>query len=94
MSGFPGRFDRGPGRGYMATMKTVGQRREPAVSLHGSAELLKAGARLCEASRTLPAGGSTFIPKGVYRFKTLEDADRHRDACLAQGMARLARDRD
>ncbi|MEW5775068.1 MAG: hypothetical protein AB1916_16235 [Thermodesulfobacteriota bacterium] len=74
-------------------MKTVGQRREPTISELGPAESLQAGARLVEAARQLPGGDSTFIPKGVYRFKTLEDADRHRDACLAQGMARLARER-
>lgn len=77
----------------MAHMKTVGQRPEPAISEHGSAALLQAGARLVEAAAGLPGGDSTFIPKGVYRFKTLEEADRHRDACLAQGMARLARKR-
>ncbi len=89
----PAGFDPGPGRGYMAGMKTVGKRREPAVSATASAELLKAGARLNEAAHGLPGAGSTFIPKGVYRFATLDEADRHRNACLAQGMARLARER-
>lgn len=35
----------------------------------------------------------TFIPKGVYRFKSLEDADRHNLDCTADGMAQAARER-
>lgn len=77
----------------MAGMKTVGKRREPAVSAAASAELLKAGAGLVEAAHSLPGAGSTFIPKGLYRFASLDDADRHRDTCLARGMARLTLER-
>lgn len=28
---------------------------------------------------------TTWIPKGVYRFKTLEEADQHRQECVARG---------
>jgi hypothetical protein len=42
----------------------------------------------------LPTGDKTFVPKGVYRFKTLDDANRHEAECLAVGMARVARNRD
>ncbi len=46
-----------------------------------------------EALRAFPGGDVAFIPKGVYRFMTLEDADRHWEECLARAMARLARNR-
>jgi hypothetical protein len=39
------------------------------------------------------AGGSTFVPKGVYRFKSHEDAARQEEIWLAEGMARLAQER-
>jgi len=77
----------------MADMKTVGQRREPDLSAPAAAGPREAAIRHNEAAHGLPGAGSTFIPKGVYRFKTLDEADRHRDACLARGMARLARER-
>ena len=40
-----------------------------------------------------PEFASTFIPKGVYRFRTLDEADAHRTRCLVEGMRRLARAR-
>lgn len=58
-----------------------------------SGELLVEGARAMEALRAIPGGDVAFIPKGVYRFMTLEDADRHWEECLARAMARLAQDR-
>jgi len=74
-------------------MRTVGQRKQRALSLLGSAELLREGARFNESLQALGTGESAFIPKGVYFFKTLNEADLHRDDCLARGMALLARGR-
>ncbi len=74
-------------------MRTVGKRRQADVSAGASADLLKEGARFNESLQALPTGDSTFIPKGVYFFKTLAEADVHRDDCLAKGMARHARGR-
>jgi len=62
------------------------------VSLHASADLLKECARFNEALQAL-GPGTTFIPKGVYFFRTLDEADAHRDDCVAKGMAELARKR-
>lgn len=61
-------------------MRTVGQR-------------LAAGARFNDEIHRLPTGNSTFIPKGLYRFKTHVEANAHQEESLAQGMARLALDR-
>ncbi|HSW06879.1 hypothetical protein [Aquabacterium sp.] len=56
-----------------------------------SGQLLAEGARFNEAvSRLAP---TTFIPKGVYRFKSHEDANRQAQDCLVQGMGLLAAER-
>ncbi len=69
-------------------MRQVGSRREPAVVEQASGLLLAEGARFNEAvSRLAP---STFVPKGVYRFRTHDEAIRHRLDCLVHGMGLLA----
>jgi hypothetical protein len=53
--------------------------------------LLIEGARFSEAvSRLSP---TTFVPKGVYRFRTHEEANRHEQDCLVRGMGLLAAER-
>ncbi len=69
-------------------MKTVGKRRESPLALLATGELLAEGARLSESVAALTQ--STFVPKGVYRYKSHEDANRHWQECSAQGLARLA----
>lgn len=54
---------------------------------------MERGARFNDEIHRLPTGETTFVPKGVYRFKTLEAADEHLMDCIAKGMAKLARDR-
>jgi len=71
-------------------MRVVGRRKQQEILISASAALLVESARINDSLHRFPGGGSTFIPKGVYRFKTLEEADQHRLECLAQGMARLA----
>ena len=69
-------------------MRKVGVRREPQITEHASGEALSTGARFSESlSRQAP---STSIPKGVYRFKTHEAANKHQQDCLARGMGLLA----
>ena len=74
-------------------MRTVGQRKERTIGLLASGALLAEGARFNDEIHRLPTGDTTFIPKGMYRFKTNEDAYRHQLDCLARGMARLALER-
>lgn len=74
-------------------MRTVGQRIERPVGLHASGALLAEGARFNDEIHRLPTGHTTFIPKGVYRFKTHEEANQHQLACLASGMAKIAWER-
>ena len=69
-------------------MRTVGIRREPQITEHASGDALITGARFSESlSRLAP---STFIPKGVYRFKSHEAANKHQQDSLARGMGLLA----
>jgi hypothetical protein len=65
-------------------MRQVGTRREPEVVEHASGRLLAEGARFNETvSRLAP---TTFVPKGVYRFRSHDEANRHRLDCLVRGM--------
>ena len=69
-------------------MREVGRRQEPQIVQQASGLLLTEGARFSEAmSRLAP---STFVPKGVYRFKTHADANQHQQDCLVRGMGLLA----
>ena len=72
-------------------MKTIGNRRQPKIQPRASGEALVEGARFSESIARLAQ--STFIPKGIYRFKTHEAANKHQEDCLARGMALLAEKR-
>ena len=74
-------------------MKTVGLRQERPVRVLALGTLLAEGARFNDEIHRLPTGNRTFIPKGVYRFKTHEEANRHALDCLAKGMAKIALER-
>jgi hypothetical protein len=72
-------------------MRTIGNRLDPPLAAHPSGKLLAEGARFSESIAHLAR--STFVAKGVYRFKSHEEANRHEIECLTQGMARMASDR-
>jgi hypothetical protein len=69
-------------------MRQVGSRREKGLALNANGDLLTEGARFNEAVSRLSQ--STFVPKGIYRFRSHEAANRHAEDCLARGMGRLA----
>ena len=74
-------------------MRTVGHRKEHPITFSASAALLTEGTRFNDELHRLPTGSQTFIPKGVTRFKTHEEANRHDQECLAMGMAEIALNR-
>ncbi len=74
-------------------MRTIGQRKQRPISFSASAALLEEGARFNDEIHRLPTGNTTFIPKGVFRFKTHDAANRQQLECLAAGMAKIARER-
>ena len=68
-------------------MRTIGARKEPIPTGKPTAENLIRGAALNEALQKLPTGNTTFIPKGkVYRFKTINDANRFQEECIISGI--------
>ena len=71
-------------------MKIVGKRSLRTIEQRPSGELLAEGARFNQGVQRYAEFASTFIPKGVYRFASPEEADAHRQRCLIEGMARLA----
>ena len=74
-------------------MHTVGHRKEHPISFSASAALLREGARFNDELHRLPTGSQTFIPKGITRFKTHEEANRYDQECLAAHMAAIALER-
>ncbi len=68
-------------------MRTVGRRivREPAS--RPSAELLRTAATINDSLKAILPGGRTCVPKGVYRYRTLEEANLQQADWLAQAMA-------
>ncbi len=71
-------------------MRIIGSRRERPISFSASALLLAEGARFNDELHRLPTGNTGFIPKGVYRFRSHEEANRQWEGCLALGMAKAA----
>ncbi len=74
-------------------MRTIGHRKERQITFSASATLLKEGARFNDEIHRLPTGRSTFIPKGVFRFKSHEAANLHQQTSLIKGMTQIALDR-
>lgn len=74
-------------------MKIAGHRAEPVITAHPSGDLLAEGARANDELHAFPGGDVAFVQKGLYRFPTHGDANRHWDECLALAMAQLARRR-
>jgi hypothetical protein len=74
-------------------MKIVGRRKERPISFEASAEMLAEGARFNDEMHRFPTGNTTFIPKGVKRFRTHQEANQHWQDCLVEGMARTALER-
>jgi hypothetical protein len=65
-------------------MKTIGYRKGRPITSSASAELLVEGARFNDEIHRLPSGHTTFIPKGLFRFKSHEDANRRQQDCLSK----------
>lgn len=74
-------------------MRIVGHRKTRPLTFSGSASLLAEGARFNDEIHRLPGGNRTFVRKGIYRFKTHDEANRHDRDCIAVGMARIAAER-
>lgn len=74
-------------------MRTIGHRKEHPITFSASAALLAEGAHFNDEIHRLPTGNQTFIPKGVYRFKSFDEANRQDLNCLVEGMVQIAMER-
>lgn len=72
-------------------MRVVGKRREREITLHASGELLREGAVFNSEMQRFQS--SLCFPKGLYRYKTHEEADRHWNECVVATMTALQRAR-
>lgn len=68
-------------------MKMIGNRVQPELQAVPSGELLKWAASINDALPALLPGGRTGVVKGVYRYRTLAEANRHLDEMTAAAMA-------
>ncbi len=74
-------------------MRIVGKRNIRMISKNASSQLLKQGVLFNDEIHKLPTGNTTYMPKGVYRYKSHEDANRHWEECLIKGIAKNVRRR-
>ncbi len=92
MSPFPDESDESdePRR---SALRIVGRRVPPPVTFSASAQLLAQGARFNDEIHRLPGGQRTLIAKGVYRFRSFEQANRHDLECIVASVVQTARER-
>lgn len=66
-------------------MRIVGRVKEPKITYHATAENLKRG---CEFNDSLSKffKSKLFIPKGVYCYKTHEEANEHWEKFMIKGI--------
>lgn len=65
----------------------VGNRKEKEISFHATAENFLEGCRFNDSLHGLAAGKTIQIPKGVYFFRTHEEADQQRTDYLVKAIA-------
>ena len=73
-------------------MRQVGTKKESKAQVLASGLAIAASAEFGMTISQL-AGGSLFVPKGLYRFKSHEEAALKDSNWLAQGMAKIAQER-
>jgi hypothetical protein len=71
-------------------MRTAGRRTDPPIQASASADALQRGLAIVDVTATFGWARSTGQRKGVYRFKTFEEMEEHRIACLVSAMAQRA----
>jgi len=68
-------------------MRVVGSRTERPITFSASGALLAEGARFNDEIHKLPSGNITCIPKGVFRFRSHEEANEHWLNCVSKAIA-------
>lgn len=72
-------------------MKIVGKRKERGITFHADGNLLREGALFNTEMQKMQ---STFrFPRGVFRYKSHEEADRHMMECVVNSMVAVRKTR-
>jgi len=75
-------------------IRTVGHRATTrSLSFSASVELLLEAARFNDEAHRLVADLPGLVPKGIYRFKSHEEANAFDSRCLAERMSKIAQQR-
>jgi hypothetical protein len=73
-------------------MKIIGKRKERDISFHASGDLLREGAQFNTEMQKLQ---SIFrFPRGVYRYRSHAEADRHMSECIVDSMVAVRKNRN
>jgi hypothetical protein len=72
-------------------MKTAGHRKEPSIVYHALSEKLVQGAIFNDEMQKVSEGRMAVFPKGVYHYKTHEEANRHWQEQCAKEILRKSR---
>jgi hypothetical protein len=67
-------------------MRIVGRRQEPGIDFHASSEKLRTGALFNDETHKIRGGKAGIFTKGVYRYKTHQEANEHWEASLIRGI--------
>lgn len=67
-------------------MKVVGKRKEPEIVFHASSIKLKEGAIFNDETQKILGKKIGFFKKGVYHYKTHEQANKHWEESIIQGV--------
>jgi len=68
-------------------VRVVGRRKEQHITYSASGKSLAEGARFNDEIHKMPSGKTTCIPKGVYRFKSHEEANAFSLDCVSNAVA-------
>lgn len=70
--------------------RTVGKKIAQPIAFDASTELLLKGVKFNEEMQKAFGIRHIGVQKGVYRFKSHDEANQHLEECIANNMARLA----
>jgi len=73
-------------------MRIIGKRKIRSISNNASGELLKQGALFNDELHKLPTGQSMLLAKGIYRYSSHDEANRHWDDCIIEKIVRMPSD--
>lgn len=74
-------------------MRIVGNRSVKPIQLHSSPFLFEEGCRFNDEMHKLPSGSRVCMAKGMYRYRSHEEANRHWEESLSGMMAEIKRAR-